>query len=511
MTRVVVVGNGMVGSRFVEDLLAADQVGRFQVTVLGAEPCEPYNRVLLSEVVAGTYDLPALTLPTPVSDRLTVHRDAPALRIDREDRAVVARDGTHHRYDLLVLATGSSARIPPLVGLGTDPAALPIGVHALRSIDDAREIVAATLNARRAVVLGAGVLGLEAACGLARRGLAVTVVHPATALMERQLDAEASRVVESAMGSLGIDHRIGVGAESIVVQPDGLRGVRLSDGELVEAQLLVLTTGTVASTELAAAAGLPCERGILVEPALASPADRRIFAIGDCAQPPEGGSGLVAQGWEQSRRLASLLTSAPPSTPAETRSTQRGGSDVVRLKAHGLDVVTMGVCGSQRADDPAQRTLRLSDPDLGRYVEVVVSGGTLVGATCVGAGTVAADLVATYTRRTPVPADPAYLLLPTLAGRSAAPTDPADLPPDATVCRCNAVTKADIDASVVDGARTVDDVAHATRATTGCGGCSEDVCALLDWLRDSRESDNHGENRFTKGKHMTNTAEIRAL
>ena len=517
MTRLVVVGNGMVGARFVEDLLGADDAGRYDVTVLGAEAAEPYNRVLLSEVLSGSHDLATITLPTPASPRLTVRRGLAAVLLDRDDRAVVAADGSRHRYDQLVLATGSAARIPPLAGLGADAGSLPGGVHALRTIDDAREIVAATLNASSAVVLGAGVLGLEAACGLARRGVRVTVVHPAPALMERQLDGAASRVVESAMGSLGIDHRVGVGAEAVTTGDGRLTGVRLSSGEVVPATLLVVATGTIAHTALAASAGLPTARGIVVGDDSASPADGRVFAIGDCAQPPEGGTGLVAQGWEQSRRLAARLTASAPgggprSTSTPTAAASPGSpSDVVRLKAHGLDVVTMGVCGSQRADDPAQRTLRLSDPDLGRHVEVVVSGGVLVGATCVGAGQLAADLVATYTRRTPVPADPAHLLVPALTGAPAsAPTDLTALPDDTTICRCNGVTKGQISACAHEGADSVAEVARSTRATTGCGGCTEDVCALLDAVSASRATGADGENRFTRGKHLTNTTEIEA-
>jgi assimilatory nitrate reductase electron transfer subunit len=476
--RLVVVGNGMVGSRFVEDLLAADRDGRYEVTVLGAEACEPYNRVLLSEVVAGTHDLASLTLPTPTSPRLRVLRGSPAVTLDREDRVVVDADGVRHRYDRLVLATGSTARIPPLAGIGTGPGRLVPGVHALRTIDDAREIVAATINARRAVVLGAGVLGLEVACGLARRGCAVTVVHPAPALMERQLDPTASRVLEGAMSRLRIDHRVGVGADGVELENGRLRGVHLADGEVVRSDLLVLATGTLADTALAAGAGLPTDRGILVGDDLASTADRRVFAIGDCAQPPEGATGLVAQGWEQSRRLAAVLTGT--SERGGLVDTSPTGVDVVRLKAHGLDVVTMGVCGSSRVDDPAQRTLRLSDPDAGRHVEVVVSGDRLVGATCVGGGQVSADLVAAYTRRTPLPADPAYLLLTALAPQAPGPaSDPGTLPDDATVCRCNGVTKGAIAACVHDGAGSVEQVARATRATTGCGGCTDDVCALV--------------------------------
>ena len=510
MTRLVVVGNGMVGSRFIEDVMAADTVGRFEITAIGAEGCEPYNRVLLSEVVAGKHDLSALTLPTPRSERLTTLRGTHSIRLDLEDRFVETSDGARVRYDRLVLATGSDARVPRLPGLRHRDS-LTSGVHALRTIDDAREIVAATLNARHAVVLGAGVLGMEAACGLARRGVAVSVVHPAAALMERQLDEDASRVVESALGGLGIEQHVGRGAVEALTDDGRLTGLLLDDGTVLPADLLVLATGTVPSTGLATSAGLAVERGILVRDDLSSPTDHRVAAIGDCAQPPEGGSGLVAQGWEQSRRLAARLCGAPTPSAAAPSAV----SDVVRLKAHGLDVVTMGVCGSQRADDPAQRTLRLSDPELGRHVEVVVSGGLLVGATCVGAGAVAAELVTTYTRRTPVPADPAYLLLSALTPRlGGATVSPVDLPDGTTVCRCNGVTKGALVACVHDGAATVAEVAAATRATTGCGGCTDDVCALLDALstptprpRTSPTTARPREDDVTKGKHMIHSAE----
>jgi assimilatory nitrate reductase electron transfer subunit len=366
------------------------------------------------------------------------------------------------------------------------------------------------------------VLGLEAACGLAARGVQVTVVHPAPALMERQLDGDASRVVEAAMGTLGIDHRVGIGADEAILEEGALRGLRLSSGEAVAADLLVVATGTTANTTLARDAGLGADRGIVVTDGLASVDDRRVFAIGDCAQPPEGGTGLVAQGWEQSRRLAAALAAGastgadagqaasvlPPPAPAPA-----SGSDVVRLKSRGIDVVTMGVCGSQRPDNPAQRQLRLSDPHAGRHVEIVVSEGVLVGATCVGAGEVAVDLVAAYTRRTPLPADPAHLLLPALAGAApAASPTPDQLPDTATVCRCNGVSKGDIAAHYELGCTDVDAIASATRATTGCGGCAEEVCGLLSWLeRTSPPPDPAGENRFTSGKHMMHGTETRAL
>lgn len=524
-TRVVVVGNGMVGSRFVEDLLARVPGADVTVTVLGAEEHEPYNRVLLSEVVAGKVDVASITLPSATEPRLTVLRGATAARLDRDARVVHGTDGGVHPYDVLVLATGARARVPGLPGLeawraatGADPDALPAGVHALRTLDDAREIVAATLNARRAVVLGGGVLGLEAACGLARRGVAVTVVHGGPHLMERQLDDAAASAVGRGLDRLGIAHRVATFADDVLLDAGRLSGLRVrpADGTppdpataVVAADLLVMTAGTLAETSLAADAGLEVRRGVVVGPDLAT-ADPAVFAIGDCAEPPEGGSGLIAQGWDQARRLAVALaadlTAAPgPAGPALDPALDAGpgpgpavelppavdpaaGTDLVRVKAHGLDVVTMGVCGPDAAgadrSAAGRRAVALSDPRTGRHVEVVVADGVVVGATCVGDARTAADLTTAYTRRTPVPADPAHLLLSPVRGAAAPTSEPSPtlMPDRATVCRCNGVTKGEIVACWHDGARDVAAVARRTRATTGCGGCTDAVCGIVDWL-----------------------------
>ena len=241
----------------------------------------------------------------------------------------------------------------------------------------------------------------------------------------------------------------------------------------------MLTAGTVPEVGLAQRAGLDVARGIVVGPDLASPADARVFAIGDCAEPPEGGSGLIAQGWDQARRLATLLTE--PSAARDDVPLPTVGTDVVKVKGVGLDVVAMGVCGPLTGG----RRVRLSDPEGGRHIEVVVADGRVIGATCVGAGPVAADLVAAYTRGTPAPADPAQLLVRPVAGTAVPAASPTMMPDRAVVCRCNGVTKGDIVGCWRHGGRTVDDVAASTRATTGCGGCKDAVCGIVDWLRRS--------------------------
>lgn len=506
MSHIIVVGYGMVGSRFVEELEAADEDGEYLVTVLGDEACEPYNRVLLSDVVSGSRGLASISLPSSDHPRVTVQRGTPVRSIDRDRSEVVLAGDSRVPYDHLVLATGAAARVPQIPGI--DGADLPSGVHVLRSIDDAREIIAATLNARRAIVLGGGVLGLEAACGLARRDIAVTVIHPAPALMERQLDDEASRVVESTLRRTGVDQRVGVGAEEIVVEDGRLRRVRLTNGEVLAADLLVLSTGTVPRTGLAAGGGLDVERGIVVDEDL-STSDPRIHAIGDCAQPPGGASGLVAQGWEQAHRLADLLTARDP------EAVTTGVGDVVKPKTPGVDIVTMGVCGSGRVDDPSLRVVRLSDPSAGRHLEIVVRDGLLAGATAVGAGRVGTDLITSYTRRSPLPADPAQLLLPAIAQAATSTTQdsPALVPDRATICRCNGVTKGDIRAEFTSGATHLEEIAASTRATTGCGGCTDAVCGILDWLRsdDSSQPGPSGrEDHVTPEKHDADRAETRS-
>lgn len=475
--KVVVVGAGMVGHRFVEELVRADRDQRYTVELIGEEEYEPYNRILLSDVLAGRSDLKAISLPLPDSGRVQFWRGVAASAIDRAAGLVHLSDGTSRPYDRLVLATGARAFVPPLPGLTTPTGTGgPRHVHVLRTLDDCRNIAARAINAKHAVVLGGGVLGLEAACGLRRRGVPVTVVDLDDHVMATQLDSPAARVLAARLGDLGVDVVTGTSVAEVIGAYDELVAVKLTDGRVLAADLMLVSCGVRANAELARDAGIEVDRGVVVDETLTS-TDPRVHAIGDCAQAPGGMPGLLAPGWRQAERLAAMLAGSglpdlPPSVSEEP----------VRLKAAGVDLVTMGVRASAARD--TDRVVTLSDPGGRRHVDLVVRDDALVGVTCLGAADVSASLSVAFDRRTPLPTDPLALLLPE-GGRAAESTSPVLMPGSTTVCRCNGVSKKDIVAAWEAGAGTVGAVASATRATTGCGGCKDVVCGLVDWLNAS--------------------------
>ncbi|WP_377643457.1 FAD-dependent oxidoreductase [Oryzobacter terrae] len=475
MRRVVVVGHGMVGSRFTELLVEADPA--VHVTVLGKEPVAAYNRVLLSSVVAGSKSPEVLGLAGPAHPRVRVLTGVTATAVDRRRMVVVDDLGDEHPYDELVLATGSAARVPPIQGVAYDEG-LVEGVFVLKDMTDATGIVEAAGRSRRAVVLGAGVLGVEVATGLATRGLSVRIVHLADRLMERQLGWEASQVAINSLERLGITTHVGASVVGVTTRRGRLEGIRFADGVEAAADLFVMCCGTVPETMLARRSGLTVDRGVVVTDALASPDDPHVHAVGDCAQPPSGGTGLVAQGWQQAAALVATLTTgatAPGTAPGSTTH------DVVRVKASGMSMVSMGASGDVDRDDPRFRVLSLKDPERGRYVEVVVAGGLLAGATCIGDAEVAATLSALYTRSLPVPDDPALLMVRALAGggAAAAARRPEELEDGDRVCTCNSVSAGRIREAVRGGCTSAAEVSAATRASTGCGDCRGVVEALV--------------------------------
>jgi assimilatory nitrate reductase electron transfer subunit len=470
--KLVVVGNGMAGSRFVSEV--RDRDPHVPITVFGAEARQPYNRVLLSSVLAGTAQPHQIGLVDPawydehdVDARLGVH----VARIDRDAKVVVAADGTAVPYDTLVLATGSSAVIPRMPGTH---GGLPRGAMVFRTLDDCGDIMAAADSARHAVVVGGGLLGIEAARGLAGRGLPVTVLHLAGHLMERQLDPEAGKVLARTLSRLGI--RVQLEANVAALQTDDRRvtGVELTDGQVLPADLVVLACGVRPEVGLARAAGLAVDRGVVVDETLRSVTDPAVRAIGECSQYGDTVYGLVAPAWEQAAVLADLLTGARPA------ARYTGSRLITRLKAASVELATMGETHHGTHDEDVE-VMQFADASRGTYKKVVIREDRVIGAILLGETSTAGTLTQLYDRAAPLPSDRLGLLFPGLSAAPAADS-PVRMPDAAEVCNCNSVTKGQIRACWEDGARTVDDVRARTRATTGCGTCAGAVEGIVAWL-----------------------------
>jgi assimilatory nitrate reductase electron transfer subunit len=465
MTRVVIVGYGMAGARLAGELLARDR--SLDLTVLGEESHSAYNRILMSNLLAGKVAEADTMLPTPRGERLQLRLGAPAAEINPAAGKVSTVDGEVYPYDALVLATGSAAIVPPIEGLH-DPLVF-------RTLDDCRRILDQAIGAETALVLGGGLLGLEAARGLALRGLKVTVVHAMGTLMERQLDPGASAVLDRTLGDLGIT--IILDAAAVAALPDG-KGLRLADGREISADLTIVACGVRAEVGLARDAGLAVGRGVLVDDQLRT-SDPAIHAIGDCAEFPGSISGLVAPAWAQAKVVADLITETDPD------ARYHPVPPVTRLKAAGIDLAAMGE--SVGHDDEAAVTYA----DLGRrqYAKLVIRDGRLAGAIMLGDHPAIGAVIQYFDRQSLLPDDPRPLLFARPGGGygggrgSAAIEAPAEKPalmPDAAVvCRCNGVTKGALTRAWLGGAR---DLPAATRAGTGCGSCRDVVDGIVTWL-----------------------------
>jgi nitrite reductase (NADH) large subunit len=372
--KLVMVGNGMAGVRTLEELLqlAPDL---YDITVFGAEPHPNYNRIMLSPVLAGEQTIDEIIL-NPLSwyaERgITLHTGSKVVSVDRVRRVVSAADGQTASYDRLLMATGSNPFILPVPGKELS------GVIAYRDIADTHTMIETARTHRHAVVIGGGLLGLEAANGLMQRGMQVTVVHIAPWLLERQLDQVAARLLQGALEARGIQFRLGAQTQELVAAEDGrVKAVRFKDGSEVLADLVVMAAGVRPNTELAKAMGLHCDHdgrgGIAVTDTLQTVTDARVYAVGECASHRRIAYGLVAPLYEQGKVAANHL--------AEMGIGRYTGSQVsTKLKVTGINLFSAGdFMGGEGCED-----IVLSDPIHGVYKRLVLKGDKLVGACLYG-------------------------------------------------------------------------------------------------------------------------------
>ncbi|MFI7484282.1 FAD-dependent oxidoreductase [Kocuria sp. M1R5S2] len=507
---VVVIGYGPVASRFVDDVADLAAAGAVRLTVIGGEAEPAYNRVLVGEHAMGRTERAAMGLSDPAAlaaAGVDVLLGTDVTRVDRSRRRLRLSDRTTGEerdlgYDRLVMATGARPNLPVLRGINPDPAAyahLPAGVTALRDLDDARVVRDVVERRGRVVVLGGGVLGLEAALAAGEAGCPVTVVHHAPWVMTRSLDGPGGALVGRALEDAGVGVVSGAQAREVLLDGDRrFRGLLLEDGREVPGELLLLSIGVTARTELAEGAGLRTGRGVVVNHELEADVEQRVFAVGDCAEvlckdpscqvcpgrEGRGPSGLVGPGWRQAEWLASRFR-------AELEAVAGGGTTVlapltegpaaaVRLKAHQLELASAGEVGGVPWEPRpgGGSVVQWADGAAGTYAKLVLGPDrSLEGYIVLGLPRSAAGIGLLHDRGEPVPEDPSVLLR--LDGPDAEGTE-SRLTPESTVCHCAGVSMGRIADAVDEGAATVEEVGCATRAGTGCGGCRSAVARIIE-------------------------------
>src|SRR4051794_3487936 len=466
--RLVVVGNGMAGMRTVEELLARAP-DRYDITVIGAEPHPNYNRILLSSVLAGDKSVADIVInPREWYEARNIRLIAgnPATAIHPAAKLVTLASGEPVSYDRLLLTTGSKPLAPPIPGLG-----LP-GVHAFRDIADVKAMISASETHRRAVVIGGGLLGLEAAWGLKRRGMSVAVVHLMPSLMERQLDTAAGELLRRDLDARGIAFFTNGQTEEIL-GTDRAEGVMLADGREIPADLVVLAIGIRPNIDLARAAGIDVNRGILVGDDMRTSAPG-IYAVGECIEHNGAVFGLVAPIWEQAKvcgaRLAGNNDAVYVPPPAFTS-----------LKITGIDVFSAGALA---AADEHDDEITLHDAKRGVYKKLVLRDGRIVGVVLYGSVADGPWYVRLMRDKADVSAFRDQLAFGrAFAEQAGAPLpgiDVASMADSEQICGCNGVAKGTICRAIRDkGLVTLDAVRAHTKASSSCGSCTATVEAIL--------------------------------
>ena len=471
--KLVMIGNGMAGVRTLEELLkiAPDL---YDITVFGAEPHPNYNRILLSPVLAGEQTLDEIVLNSfawYAENNITLHAGKKVVEVDRIKRIVRTEDGTEAEYDRLLLCTGSNPFILPVPGKELD------GVIAYRDIADTNAMIDAATKYKHAVVIGGGLLGLEAANGLMLRGMDVSVVHVMPTLMERQLDTVAGKMLQKSLEDRGLKFLMGAQTQALLGNADDGKGgrvqsIQFKDGTSVAADLVVMAVGIRPNTTLAEAMRLHCNKGIVVNDTMQTTTDARIYSVGECAAHRGIAYGLVAPLFEQAKVAANHLAMFGIGQ-------YKGSLTSTKLKVTGIDLFSAGDFGGGEGTEE----LVMSDPYGGVYKKLVIKDDKLVGA-CLYGDTVDGSYYFKLLRDGRNVSDIRDRLM---FGESnigdvghEGHNKAAAMPDSAEVCGCNGVTKGTICKAIKDkGLFTLDEVRKHTKASASCGSCTGLVEQLL--------------------------------
>ena len=467
--KLVLVGNGMAGVRALEELIKVSP-DLYDITVFGAEPHPNYNRILLSPVLAGEQTVDEIIL-NPMDwyadNGITLHINKKVTEVDRTRRVVIAEDGTEAEYDRLLIATGSTPFVLPVPGKDLK------GVIAYRDISDTNTMIETAKTHKHAVVIGGGLLGLEAANGLMLRGMDVTVVHIAPWLMDRQLDEVAAKLLQRSLEQRGLKFLIGAHTQELVGGEDGrVKSVKFKDGQEVPADLVVMAAGIRPNTALAEKIGLHCNRGIVVTDTMQTVTDPRIYSVGECASHRGIAYGLVAPLFEQGKVVANHLAMFGIGR-------YMGSQTSTKLKVTGIDLFSAGdFMGGEGTEE-----IVLSDPFSGVYKKLVIKDNKLVGA-CLYGDTVDGSYYFKLIREGTCINDKRERLM---FGESnigdvghEGHSKAAAMADTDEVCGCNGVTKGSICKAIKEkGLFTLDEVRKHTKASASCGSCTGLVEQLI--------------------------------
>jgi nitrite reductase (NADH) large subunit len=455
--KLIVIGTGMAAGRAVEEITARAPE-RFEITMFGAEPHMIYNRILLSEVLAGTKSPEGVFLYS--ADWFDKHgvsliSGARVEWIDRERKLVGVEGGVTAAYDKLIIATGSLPMVPQIENVSTP------GVFVFRTINDCQLIASYARRCRRAVVVGGGLLGLEAARGLIEHGLEITVVEVMPYPMAQQLDPESGAMLARRMEALGLRFLFEKATQR-VLGSGAVRGLRFKDDTEIETDMVVISCGIRPNVRLAVDAGLAVERGIVCDDHLLT-SDPDIYAVGECVEHRGRIYGLVAPLFAQARILAGHITASSPG------DAYTGSKISTRLKVMGVDLVSIG----DAREGPGALVTRYVEPERGVYKKLVVREGRIAGAILLGEVDCASAVIGAYESDTPVAQRHADLLFGPPSLTPASDT----LPMEAMVCTCHQVSKRALIEQMAAGA-DLQQVCAMTKAGTGCGGCRPQLEAL---------------------------------
>jgi nitrite reductase (NADH) large subunit len=459
--KVAIIGNGMGTCRLLDELVRREATSRYEITVFGEEKGGAYNRILLGRVLAGESPDTIVTKTPEWYDAhgIRLNHTTRVTRLDTHRKLLETADGQTRQYDVAVFATGSQPMVPPLEGMNGDDGELRPGVFVYRTIADCIRMREYARSGDGAVVVGGGLLGLEAAKVLSDLGLHVTVVHVAKTLMNAQLDQLGGEMLGRQIERCGIFTRIDRTVEAVYGE-ERVRGVVLNDGTTLPADLVVLACGVRPRVDVARASKLPVNRGIVVNDALATEVPG-VYAFGECAEHRGKVCGIVTPVWEQAAVLADVLSGTQP------QPRYRGSKLYTRLKVAGVDVASMGVLEAELEDD---EVVQIIEERRDSYRKLIVRDGHLLGAMLVGNTAATAALVQLFDRGDPLPEDPLEILC---QARSALPAA------ERMVCNCHKLSDKALCAAIDAGADSVAALGEVTKAGTGCGSCRAELGELV--------------------------------